>query len=128
MTTTEERLRVLTMIEEGKITAEQGAQLLEALKIGAEPPGVKKKKPGHSRGQQPQRLRIRVTDLTTGTQKVNMTMPWGLVGMGVKMGAKFAPEGVDQEELLAAIEGGAEGHILDVIDEEDNERVEIFVE
>ena len=32
MSVTEERLRVLTMIEEGKITAEQGAQLLEALK------------------------------------------------------------------------------------------------
>ena len=31
MTSTEERLQILKMIEEGKITAEEGARLLSAL-------------------------------------------------------------------------------------------------
>ena len=55
-------------------------------------------------------------------------MPWGLVSVGAKMGARFAPDEIDQAELLAAIDAGAEGKIIDVIDEDDNERVEIFVE
>ena len=63
-----------------------------------------------------------------GQSKVNINMPWGLVSVGAKMGARFAPEDIDMDELLAAIEGGAEGKLIDVVDEDDGERVEIFVE
>ena len=126
MTTTEERLRVLKMVEEGKVTAEQGAQLLAALK--GEAPPQKSEEPLAGRGKQPRRLRIQVTNLETGQRKVNISMPWGLVSVGAKMGARFAPEGIDLEELMAAIDAGATGKIIDVIDEEDNERVEIYVE
>ena len=125
MTTTEERLRVLKMIEEGKITAEQGAQLLSALTSGER---QKEKQPPRGRAKQPRRLRILVTDLKTGQHKVNLNMPWGLVSVGAKMGARFAPEYIDMDELMGAIDEGSEGKIIDVIDEEDNERVEIFVE
>ncbi|MBC8450154.1 MAG: hypothetical protein H8D78_20675 [Chloroflexi bacterium] len=121
----EERLRVLKMIEEGTITAEQGAQLLQALQGKG---GQEEKEAPSGRGKPPRRLRIRVTDLKSGQHKVNINMPWGLVNVGAKMGARFAPEGIDLEELMAAIDGGAEGKIIDVVDEEDNERVEIFVE
>jgi len=126
MTTTEERLRVLKMVEEGKITAEQGAQLLAALK--GEGPRQKSEEPLAGSGKQPRRLRIQVTNLETGQRKVNINMPWGLVSVGAKMGARFAPEDIDLEELMAAIDAGAKGKIIDVIDEEDNERVEIYVE
>lgn len=125
MTSAEERLRVLTMIEEGKITAEQGAQLLEALKGES---GRQSTEAPASPGQPPRRLRIRVTNLETGQQKVNISMPWGLMGVGAKLGARFAPEDIDLDALTAAIEAGAHGNILDVIDEDDNERVEMFVE
>jgi hypothetical protein len=125
MTTTEERLRVLKMIEEGKITAEQGAQLLTALTAGE--PSKRKKGPS-GRAAPPRRLRIQVTDLSTGQSKVNLNMPWGLVSVGAKMGARFAPEYIDIDELMGEIDEGAQGKIIDVVDEEDNERVEIFVE
>ena len=126
MTTTEERLRVLKMIEEGKITAEQGAQLLTAMTDGESTKSKKKGPRGHA--HQPRRLRIRVTDLKTGQRKVNVNMPWGLVSVGAKMGARFAPEYIDLDELMGAIDEGAEGKIIDIVDEEDNERVEIYVE
>jgi len=126
MTTTEERLRVLKMVEEGKVTAEQGAQLLAALK--GEGPRQKSEEPLAGRGKQPRRLRIQVTNLKTGQRKVNINMPWGLVSVGAKMGARFAPDDIDLEELMAAIDAGATGEIIDVIDEEDNERVKIYVE
>ena len=53
-----------------------------------------------------------------------------LVNVGIKMGARFAPniEGLDYEEISQAIKAGAQGKIVDVVDEEDGERVEIFIE
>jgi hypothetical protein len=53
-----------------------------------------------------------------------------LVNVGIKMGARFAPdiEGIDFDEIVAAIKSGSQGKIVDVVDEEDGERVEIYVE
>ena len=39
-----------------------------------------------------------------------------------------APEEINLEEVMQIIQAGTEGKIVDVEDEEDNERVEIFVE
>ena len=61
---------------------------------------------------------------------INVNIPMGLVNVGIKMGAKFTPEldGVDLDVLSEALQGGQQGKVLDVIDEEEGERVEIFVE
>jgi hypothetical protein len=52
-------------------------------------------------------------------------MDWGL-----KIGAQFAPEvsDVNLTQLGEALRSGVEGKIIDVVDEEDGEHVEIFVE
>ncbi len=123
MATTEERMQILKMIESGQITAEEGAKLLAALNKVSEP---KTGPPGGA----PKWFRVRVTDLDTGRQKVSVNIPVGLVNVGMKMGARFAPEveGVDYEEVLAAIKSGTQGKVIDVVDEEDGERVEVFVE
>ena len=125
MTTAEERLEVLKMIQGGQITADEGARLLEALKEKDRP---QEKLLSESRGKGPRLFRIRVTDLETGQEKVNMRMPWSLVNVGVSMGARFAREEIKVDEFTKAIQAGAEGRIMDVVDEEDGERVEIFVE
>lgn len=123
MATTEERMQILKMIESGQITAEEGAKLLAALSKVSEsqagPPGSESKW-----------FRVRVTDLDTGRQKVSVNIPVGLVNVGIKMGARFAPEveGVDFEKVMTAIRSGAQGKVIDVVDEEDGERVEVFVE
>jgi hypothetical protein len=128
MTSVEERLKILKMIEEGKISAEEGAKLLSALSqggrgqagpAGARPPG------GGARW-----LRIRVTDTRTGRSKASVQIPVALVDAGMKIGAHFAPEveGVDMSNVLAAMRSGMTGKIIDVTDEEDGEHVEIFVE
>ncbi|MBC7250782.1 MAG: hypothetical protein H5T62_10915 [Anaerolineae bacterium] len=123
MATTEERMQILRMIEKGQITAEEGAKLLAALNKVSEP------RPG-APGREPKWFRVRVTDLDTGRQKVSVNIPVGLVNVGLKMGARFAPEveGVDFEEVLKAIKSGTQGKVIDVVDEEDGERVEVFVE
>ena len=128
MSSAEERMQILKMLEEGKITAEEAAKLLSALEIGAEkeeePP-----RPGPE-GRKPRWLRIRVTDGATGKQKVNVNLPMGMANAAMKMKAKFAPEikGLGADELFEAIKSGAHGKIIDVQDDENGERVEIFVE
>ncbi len=125
MATAEERMQVLKMIQGGQITAEEGARLLEALKEEDQP---KEETRSEGRGKGPRQFRIRVTDLETGRQKVDMRMPWSLVNVGVNMGARFAREEIEVGDFVEAIQAGANGKIIDVVDEEDNERVEIFVE
>lgn len=121
----DERMQILKMIESGQITAEEGTQLLEALKGEGR---RQEERWSGSRGTGPRWLRVRVTDLETGQRKVNINLPWSLVSVGAKMGARFAPAEIDLEEVMEAIHAGAAGKIVDVEDVEDNERVEIFVE
>lgn len=123
MSTTEERMQILKMIESGQITAEEGAKLLAALNKTSEPLTG----PPDS---EPKWFRVRVTDLDTGRQKVSVNIPVGLVNVGIKMGARFAPEaeGVDFRQIMEAIKSGTSGKVIDVVDEEDGERVEVFIE
>ena len=128
MATSEERMQILKMIEEGKISAEEGAKLLQALGSGK---GDKRPTPPTPPGaSDPRWFRVRVTDVHTGKNKVNVNIPMGLVNVGMRMGARFAPnvEGVNYEEVMTAIRSGQSGKVLDVTDNEAGERVEIFVE
>ena len=61
---------------------------------------------------------------------MNINIPMGLVNVGMKMGARFTPEveGLDFDELVGTIRSGAQGKVMDIVDEEEGERVEIFVE
>ena len=59
-----------------------------------------------------------------------MQIPIGLLDAGLKIGAHFAPEveGVDLTQIMEAVRSGVTGKLVDVIDDEDGEHVEIFVE
>lgn len=127
MATTEERMQILNMVAEGKISAEEGAKLLAALE-----PERKRREPAApmSEPSAPRWFRVRVTDLETGRSKVNVNLPMSLVDVGTRMGARFAPEleSMDLSEIIEQIKSGAQGKIVEVEDAEDGERVEIYVE
>ncbi|MDH7486296.1 MAG: hypothetical protein QHJ81_08445 [Anaerolineae bacterium] len=125
MTTTEERLRILKMIEDGVITAEEGARLLEALEEAGP-----KREPPHSEATPPRWFRVRVTDLRSGKAKANVNIPVGLVDVGLKIGARFRPdiEGLDFSTVAEALRRGVQGKICDIEDAQSSERVEIYVE
>ncbi|NLG48818.1 MAG: hypothetical protein GX552_01750, partial [Chloroflexi bacterium] len=78
----------------------------------------------------PRWFRVRVTDMHTGKTKVNVNIPISLVNVGMRMGARFAPEveGMNLDQVIQAVKQGAQGKIIDVEDEEDGEHVEIYVE
>ena len=131
MATEAERLKVLKMLEDGKINVEDAARLLKTLdevdnkpsKIpfgGSTPPTP----PGG------RWFRVRVTDSVTGKPRVNIRMPVSVVKSGLKMGAHFSPniEGMDIHRLAEIIESGEIGQVVDVFDDEDGEHVEVFIE
>lgn len=135
MTTQEERIKILSMLQEGVINAEQAAKLLEALgSIGVDSKtSAASSIPSYDRGggYRPGKFfRVRVTDTDTGKTRVNVRLPIGLVGAGLKMGMKFSPEidGIDPNIINEFLESGEIGQIVDVFDEEDGEHVEVFIE
>jgi len=118
VTTSDERMQILKMIESGRITAEEGAKLLGSIEESAA-------------GQTERRwFRIRVTDLHTGKNKVEVNIPLALIKVGMRMGARFAPQmgDIDLKQVLEAISQGVQGKIVDVEDQEEGEHVSIYVE
>lgn len=115
----EEKMRILKMLEEGKISAEEGAKLLETIEEPSRREGGKKF------------LKIRVFEGNLEKPKVNVNIPLGLI----KLATHFVPESartkmkekeIDLDQIIQMIATGAEGKLVDV--EEEGERVEIFLE
>lgn len=123
MATTEERPRLLKRIEEGRITAEEGARLLSAL--NKNPRRQASTSEADSRW-----LRVRVMDLRSGKPAVNVNLPLSLVNIGLRVGARFAPdlEGIDLRSVASALQQGVTGNTMDVVDEAEGQPVEIYVE
>ena len=121
MATVEERMKILEMVREAKISPEEGARLLQALQAGD--------KKG-TNGRDPRWLHIRITDLSTGQAKVNVNIPMSLVSVGIKMGARFAPSSanINYAEVMEAVRAGNSGKIVDIEDQDEGERVEIWSE
>ncbi len=124
MSLSEERMQVLKMVEAGTISADEGARLLAAMeeRTAFEPVSDSSSKPRW--------MHVLVKDLTTGNPKVNVKIPIGLVGVGIKMGAQFIPgtQGVDMQGIVDAVKEGIDGKVTEVEDLESNELVEIYIE
>jgi hypothetical protein len=71
-----------------------------------------------------------VTNLETGQGKVNVSLPLSWIRLGLALGSGFVPEleDWDVDEVMSCLDQSATGHIVEVEDLEDNQRVEIYVE
>ena len=117
----EERRKILNMVQDGKITADEAARLLDALRDQMDSAQQRKRKPRW--------VRIRVTDVEAKRVRVNLTLPVGLVRAGLRAGGSIAGmEGLNTGELEEMLNRGEVGHILDMQDTVGGERVEIFIE
>jgi hypothetical protein len=128
MTTVEERLKILQMLKDGKISVEEASELLKTLEKSE--PARTSGEPSTPNTQRGRWMRIAVTDVETGKAKVNLKLPLGVVKAGLKLGTKFSPEleQMDSTKLMEAIQDGGIGKIIDVDDAEDHEHVEIFID
>lgn len=117
----EERRKILEMVRDGAISADEAAQLLDALRDQGETAQRPRRRPRW--------VRIRVTDMHEDRVRVNVTLPVGLVRAGLRAGGSIAGiEGLNTAGLEEMLDRGEIGHLLDIQDENDGERVEIFVE
>jgi len=120
---TEERNRILSMVEVGQVSASQAAQLLDTLSIRQEQAELR---------SQNHTLRIWVSDTSSRRSRMKMTatLPVPLVSLSLRMLSHFAPQLNENavQHVIQAIERGAIGRVLDVQDLEEGKRLEIFVE
>lgn len=125
--TSEEKMKVLKMIEEGKISAEEGAKILEAIEEGGmDTEQIPLPKEGRI-------LKIKVSDRYSGAVKINLSLPLGIARFIKSFippaeRAKLEDRGIDMEAILANLDSGTVGKLVEVEDENDNQRIEIWIE
>ncbi len=126
MATSEERMKILQMVQDGKISAEDGAKLLAALTETQN----RGNRPVVARGGPARYMRVRVTDTFSGKTKVSVNLPMTLVDAGLNIASNFVPdiEGFDMNQISEAIHSGLTGKVVDVMDEDDGEHIEVFIE
>lgn len=149
----EERLKILEMVSQGKISSEEGVRLLEALDsdrdaeagqaanaaLNAYNADPRRSRPTGGTGNQGRMLRIRIEE--NGGTKVSVNVPLGLLKSLSKL-TSLVPRDVndmldeqgidlanlDIEGILEAMSNGtSDGHLVD-IDEVGGDKVSIFID
>lgn len=124
----EEKMRILQMVEEGKISASEASELLDAL--GSEQQEEKALQKPSMKGR---KLRILVTKPGSDKPQVNIRIPLRLV----KWAERFIPkeakqelddQGIDIDEIVGSIDELEDLTLVDVTDEDTGEQVKIFIE
>ncbi len=122
ITMSEERKRILQMLADGKISADEADELLATLGSEKESKSIARKEAKF--------LRIKVTEF--GQEKVNVNIPLSLAKLAMKFipndaKMKMEEKEIDLDEIIREIQYGAPaGKIVEVEDGED--RVEVFIE
>lgn len=111
------RATILNQVAAGQLSAEAAASLL------GRPPAAAPDGEGRW-------LHIQVTRLSTGANRVAVTLPLTWVEVGLRLGARYQPElaDINWAEVVAQVQAGADGRLVEVEDLQRDERVEIFVE
>lgn len=146
----QDRMEVLQLLSESKITVEEAARLLSNSTAesasSADPEqynAVEEKETGGTvqkpvkavankldgGGGKPKWFHVRVSDLKTGEGKVTVNIPLSLVKAGLNLGGRYSKElsGFEWDEF-SSVFTGEKGVLVDVEDEEDGEHVQIYVD
>ncbi|MCP4543107.1 MAG: MFS transporter [Chloroflexi bacterium] len=121
----DERLKILQMLEEKKISAEKASTLLQGLKerqwaaAGTTGPSWERR-----------HLRIQVSDVASGTLTTNMVLPMGLVNTVLYTGGRLTDDldSLDLQELERLVDSSAAGQGIETMRTDADQQVEILVE
>lgn len=120
-----QKLSILKMIESGRVTAEEGLKLLDVVDGPRRRP----------LSRDFRRVRILVSELGSGRRRAQANLPLSLVDLGLGLAARAANRSIsiagrpiDAQDLRDAIRTGGPGRILEFSDDEENVRVEVFIE
>lgn len=124
--------QILQMVKEGTITIEEGLKLLEALGLQNTAPPQSSPMQSFNPAGGKKMLRIMVDSADGHTVRVNV--PTTLIKAGLNLsnqlkvnGNPIDMQGVDIDMIMAAIEEGATGEIVN-IESADGDNVKIFID
>lgn len=139
------RVRILEMLEDGKITASEAAELLNALSApaasaGPDRPARRERRAwfeaagpgagGVTLGKA-HFLRVRVTDTRSGREHANVAVPLGVLNVGLGFAHRFrvpGRAGSEIDSIVDAVRAGRRGTLYDVQSPDRGERVEIILD
>lgn len=100
---TEDRKRILAMLADGKITADEAERLLDAMGSRSAPATYV----GNGSNNPPKYFRVEVdaNDGNDGPTKVNVRVPMQLLRAGVRLGALIPPRAREEVNAALAREG-----------------------
>ena len=122
----QEKMMILNMLQEGKISAKEAAKLLETLDSGKKSKSKKKESSEH----QGKFIRVKVTDTDSRKSRANIRVPINLLRVASKFGGNFNLDidGVTIDEIQDSINSGLTGKIVDIYDDDEGEHVEVYIE
>ena len=123
----EEIAKIITMVEEGKVSSEEASELINALKEDEHAEDQGKSYMG-------KKLKIRIS--SDDKEKVKVNIPIRLVKWVLKTGhgiassipeAKAYADDIDMDVVMQAIDNGIDGKIMD-LDTEEGDSIAIYIE
>jgi len=109
-----ERMQILTMLQEGKISVSEAERLLDAI--------------GNGRSQPSEQRFLRLRVLEQGQIAVNLRIPLELVQSFAQVASVIAGMSTAWETVASRIEAGMDGRIVEFEQPNENRKVEILVE
>ncbi len=123
--TEEERRKILEMVAAGKISATEAEELLSAL-------GQREAAKSRQRRGSVRIVRFLITDTTTHQKHLDIKLPLSLVRSALRRDTALFPDldvgglSFDAQELQQLLQSGAEGHIIDIVG--DDEHIQVIME
>ncbi|KAA3665038.1 MAG: hypothetical protein DWQ04_02645 [Chloroflexi bacterium] len=135
------RKEILELLSQGKITAEEAAEMLSTPVVETAVPtkeqvieveeetAVPTKEP-MTTGHTPSWFKVRVRNLDSGKNKVSVNIPIRMFKFGMKIGRKFTDEldDLNWNEIDGMMKNMQKGMIVEVQDEDSNEHVQVYFE
>lgn len=130
------RKEILNLLAQGKITADEAAEMLSqassatAIPVVEEPTALKTAVVSEGNGESPKWFRVRVRNLETGKNRVSVNIPLGMLKFGMRIGKQFTSElhNLNLGELETMMHDMKTGMLVEVEDEDSNEHVQVFLE
>jgi SHOCT-like domain len=103
----EDRKRILAMLAEGKVTADEAERLLDAMSRTPAPvtAGPAPQTPGSNNAPRYLRVEVDADDAREGKTKVNIRVPMQLLRAGVRLSALIPPRARDEVNAAMKREG-----------------------
>ncbi len=121
-----EKKKILEMVQEGKVNAEEAARLFDALEQDQQEAADESSAPGTM-------VKIKVSDKHTGAVKTNITLPLKIARflkalVPAAERERLESQGIDLDMIFARLDADVRGKLVDVEDQQNGHLIEVWIE